>query len=151
MSRAPTIESVFGAKSKRPVRVETRPAATGFFSLDTTGHERKGRFAVSAKEDRTIDGETFDSKREAARYTQLKLMQRAGLIEGLELQPFWIVEINGKRFCRFTADFSYFCKDRNRLVIEDVKSTGTAKDAAYRLRKKAAQLAFGIHVEEVIA
>jgi hypothetical protein len=150
MARYPSISDVFPTKSRKI----GKPAAvtygkTGTFTLDAPA--RKGRFAVSAKEDRTIDGETFDSKREAARYSQLKLMQRAGMIEGLELQPFWNVEINGAHFCRFTADFSYFCKDRGRLVIEDVKSTGTAKDAAYRLRKKAAMLAFGIRIDEVIA
>ena len=150
MTRAPSISSIFGKGQTRPVRVETRHSATGSFSLDTS-LSRKGRFAVSAKEDRTIDGETFDSKREACRYTQLKLLQRAGLIEGLELQPSWKVEINGQPFCTFTADFAYFCKKRGRAVIEDVKSTGTAKDPAYRLRKKAAQLAFGIRVDEVIA
>jgi hypothetical protein len=151
MSRAPTISSVFGKGQQRPTRVEMKHAPTGSFSLDTSGLSRKGRFAVAAKEDRTVDGETFDSKREAARYSQLKLMQRAGMIDGLELQPFWVVEINGQRLCKFTADFSYFCKERGRLVIEDVKSTGTQKDAAYRLRKKAAQLYFGIKVDEVIA
>jgi Protein of unknown function (DUF1064) len=133
---------------QKPFLIQTlRPG----FGLDTSGVARKARFAVSAKEDRTIDGETFDSKKEAARYCQLKLLQKAGLIESLDLQPAWAVEINGKHFCRYTADFSYFCKERGRLIIEDVKSSGTAKDAAYRLRKKAAELAHGIKITEVLA
>jgi hypothetical protein len=106
------------------------------------------RFAVAPKADRTMDGIVFDSKKEATRYAELKLLQRAGKIESVEIQPSWKVEINGKHFCRFTADFAY--RDGFSLVIEDVKSTGTAKDAAYRLRKKAAELAYGIHVTEVI-
>ncbi len=34
----------------------------------------------------TIDGITFDSKKEAARYQELKLMLRAGAITGFERQ-----------------------------------------------------------------
>jgi hypothetical protein len=33
-----------------------------------------------------------------------------------------------------------------KVIIEEVKSTGTMKDAAYRLRKKAAELYHGIEV-----
>ena len=35
----------------------------------------------------TIDGITFDSKREMKRYCELKLLEKAGEISGLELQP----------------------------------------------------------------
>ena len=35
----------------------------------------------------TIDGITFASKLEGTRYTQLKLLQQAGEIEDLKLQP----------------------------------------------------------------
>ena len=34
----------------------------------------------------TVDGHTFDSKREYNRYCELKLMERAGLIKDLEMQ-----------------------------------------------------------------
>ena len=34
----------------------------------------------------TVDGIKFDSKKEANRYNELKLLKRAGLIEELELQ-----------------------------------------------------------------
>lgn len=128
-----------------PARTKLRQS----FGLDKFTVERRGRFAVSAKPDRTIDGVLFDSKKEATRYAELKLLERAGLIECLEVQPSWNVEINGKHYCRFTADFTYIDK-RLGAVIEDVKSTGTAKDAAYRLRRKAAELAHGIRVTEVV-
>ena len=109
------------------------------------------RFQVSPKAARTIDGITFDSRREATRYADLKILQRAGVIGKIELQPSFQVAINGSLFCRYTADFSYYCKETDRVVIEDVKSTGTARDAAYRLRKKAAELAYRIKITEVIA
>ena len=121
----------------------------GTFGLDGVVTERRGRFAVSAKPDRTVDGTLFDSKKEATRYAELKLLQRAGEIECLEIQPSWNIEINGKHYCRYSADFSYIDKRRGS-IIEEVKSTGTAKDAAYRLRRKAAELAHGIVVTEVL-
>ena len=112
--------------------------------------ERKGRFPVAAKIDRTIDGLTFDSKKEAIRYAELKLFERAGLIELLETQPSWIVAINGHRLCRYTADFMYLDVKTGLTVIEETKSSGTAKDAAYRIRKRAAELAHGIKIVEII-
>ena len=111
---------------------------------------KRGRFAVAVKYERTIDGIVFDSKKEASRYAELKLLQRAGQIRELQLQPSWVVEINGQRLCRFSADFSYLDPKLGR-VIEDVKSRGgTSADPAYRLRKKAAELAYGIKIVEVI-
>ena len=77
-------------------------------------------------------------------------MERAGEITRLELQPAFQTFISGKLFCRFTADFSYWKDNGTALVIEEVKSSGTRKDAAYRLRRKAAELQYGFTVAEVV-
>ena len=107
---------------------------------------KRGRFPVAPKAERTVDGVVFASKREARRYSELKLMERAGEITHLELQPEFKVMISGHLLCKFKADFRYF---RNgERIVEDVKSSGTAKDAAYRLRKRAAELAYFIQVQE---
>ena len=108
------------------------------------------RFPVSPTHARTLDGICFDSKREMMRYAELKLMERAGEITKLELQPAFQTFVAGKPFCRFTADFSYWRNNGTEQVVEDVKSSGTAKDAAYRLRKKAAELQYGFTVVEVV-
>lgn len=109
----------------------------------------RGRFPTSSPSARTVDGIVFDSKREATRYGELKLLERAGGIRDLMLQPSWTIEIGGKKLCRFTADFSY-SDDSGTLTVEDVKSkNGTDKDPAFRLRKKAAELAHGISVTVV--
>lgn len=131
------------------LRIPLKQARRGAFGLDGFAVERRGRFAVSSREARTVGETTFDSKAEAVRFAELQLLQRAGRIACLEVQPTWVVEIAGKRLCRYTADFSYL-DAHGHPVIEDVKSSGTAKDAAYRLRKKAAELAHGITVVEVI-
>lgn len=107
----------------------------------------KGRYPVAPREERTIDGRTFDSKGEAQRYAALKLLERAGVISDLEVQPKFPVTINGQLYCTFTADFAY--TQNGERVIEDKKSSGTAKEPAYRLRRKAAELFHGIRVREV--
>ena len=108
------------------------------------------RFPVSPTHARTLDGICFDSKREMARYAELKLMERAGEITKLELQPAFQTFIAGKPFCRFTADFAYWRNSGTEHVIEEVKSSGTRKDTAYRLRRKAAELQYGFTVVEVV-
>ena len=55
-----------------------------------------------------IDGITFDSKREAKRYTELKLLEKTGMITHLELQPEYQITINGAKICKYRADFRYF-------------------------------------------
>lgn len=119
--------------------------------LDNRGVQKRSRFQVSPKSERTYDGIVFASKGEMRRYCELKRLEQAGLIRDLRLQPEFRCEINGMLFCRYTADFSYFHVDKNESFVEDVKSTGTAKDAAYRLRKKAAELYHGIKITEVLS
>ena len=108
------------------------------------------RFQTSPKAERTVDGIVFDSKKEARRYAELKLLERAGHIKDLTIQPTFPVVLEGHHLCTYTADFYYFDIVRKCLVVEDIKSTGTAMDAAYRLRKKAAEIFHKIKVEEVI-
>lgn len=109
---------------------------------------RRNRFQVVPVDRRTVDGIVFASGKEAKRYGDLKLLERAGEITHLELQPSFPVLIKGQTFCIYTADFAY--REKGYWIVEDVKSSGTAKDAAYRLRKKAAQLFHDITVREVI-
>jgi hypothetical protein len=109
----------------------------------------------------TVDGFTFDSKREAKRYGELKMLEKGGEIADLKIHPEFPVDIKGRHFCIYTADFSYNELRRHRdadvaglflvtvrAVVEDVKSSGTRKDTAYRLRKKAAELYYGITITE---
>jgi len=119
-------------------------------AIRAASRARRSRFQVAPKIERTLDGITFASKKEATRYATLKLLERAGKIRDLKLQPKFPVEINGRPFTTYSADFSYYDRELGRVVIEDSKSTGTAKDAAYRLRRKAAELAHGIEVVEVL-
>ena len=95
-----------------------------------------------------VAGIMFDSKREAARYMELMLMERAGEISHLELQPRFDCVIDGKKICTYRGDFKYFAG--NRGVVEDVKSPYTAKNPVYRLKKKLVEALYpGVTIQEV--
>ena len=83
------------------------------------------------------DGIKFDSKKEASRYAQLKLLEKNGYISDLKLQVrFEIVpKKNGNKRARYyVADFVY-SSEKNQKVIEDVKSYITKKNPVYSLKK----------------
>lgn len=93
-----------------------------------------------------VDGIKFDSRAEARRYNELKLLDRAGEIEHLGLQPKFDLTVNGHLVCRYIADFSYW--SRGYRVIEDVKSKAT-KTPQYRIKVKLLKALTGIEVREV--
>lgn len=86
-----------------------------------------------------VDGHPFDSKREAERYCELKLLEKAKEIRNLELQPRFLLQNkfkdkqgNTHRKIEYVADFMYVDKD-GKTVVEDVKGVLTA---VYKLKKK---------------
>lgn len=94
-----------------------------------------------------LDGQWFDSKAEADRYGQLKVLQRIGRISELICQPEFPIAVNGHVICRYIADFQY-TDDEGRQIIEDVKSKPT-KTPVYRLKKKLMLAVLGITITEV--
>ena len=99
------------------------------------------------------NGIRFDSRKEADRYEELMLLQKAGEIAELKLQPQFTLQESyvtpeGERIraIRYVADFSYWRE--GELVVEDVKSKATAT-AQYKMKKKLMQERFGISVKEV--
>lgn len=97
-----------------------------------------------------VDGITFDSRAEAARYGVLRLRERAGDIEALVVHPRYEFEIRGHRLGSYTADFRYIDRRTRRVVVEDVKSAPT-RTRDYLLRLKLMRLCHGIEVQEVRA
>ena len=95
----------------------------------------------------TVDNIKFDSKKESKRYGDLKMRERAGEISGLKLQVPFPIEVNGKVICRYVADFLYIEKDK--LIVEDVKSEVTRRLPVYRLKKKLLAAVYGIENKEV--
>jgi hypothetical protein len=94
-----------------------------------------------------VDGITFDSAKEAKRWQELRLRERAGEITGLTRQMPWTLEVNRQTVCTYVPDFSY-C-ERGEVIVEDVKSEMTRKLPVYRLKKKLMQAIHGIEIREV--
>lgn len=90
-----------------------------------------------------VDGITFDSQAEATRYGVLKVIQAAGLITGLRLQVPYQITVNGKKVCRYVADFVYI--ENGKEVVEDVKGM---KTPVYNLKKKLMEAVFGVVIFE---
>lgn len=95
-----------------------------------------------------IDGIMFDSKKEANRYCELCLMERAGVITDLQLQvPFVLVEKSKYgREIKYVADFTYI--ENEKYIVEDVKSSAT-KTPLYLLKKRLVAEIYGVEIKEV--
>ena len=76
-----------------------------------------------------VDMYVFDSAKEAQRYRELKLLEKAKQISNLELQPRFLLQEsfskNGKTYRKieYVADFKYI--ENGRLIVEDVKGLQT--------------------------
>lgn len=95
-----------------------------------------------------LDGIRFDSRKEAARYSELKLLERAGEIRDLQLQvPFELIpKQEGERACTYVADFVYHMTDTGKMVVEDAKGMRTD---AYKIKRKLMMWRHGIRIREV--
>jgi hypothetical protein len=97
----------------------------------------------------TIDNLKFDSKREAARFSVLKLLERGNLISDLKLQvkfelaPSVVVAGRKKPALKYICDFTYV--ENGKLVIEDVK--GRLTDI-YVLKRHLMKSVYGIDIKE---
>ena len=100
-----------------------------------------------------VDGYTFDSKAEARRYQELRLMEQAGEIRNLRVHPPYPLYCPGDdceivRVACYVADFDYWDVPGDRFVVEDVKGQRTA---IYSLKRKWLRLQAGIEIQEIEA
>lgn len=92
-----------------------------------------------------VDGVTFDSRREATRWGELKLLHRAGIIADLRRQVPYDLTVNGKLICKYIADFTYAIPgDPPELVTEDSKGVVTPE---FRLKSKLMEAVHGVRVK----
>lgn len=93
-----------------------------------------------------VDGITFDSKKEAKRYLELKAMEKVGAIQKLQLQvPFVLIEKSKYgRSIKYVADFVY--NKNGSKIVEDVKGV---KTPVYKLKKRLMAEKYGIMIQEV--
>lgn len=72
------------------------------------------------------EGIKFHSKKEAKRYQELKLLEKAGEVSNVRCQEAFILEAYGEKICTYRADFCYTDVLNQKGVIEDVKGVRTA-------------------------
>lgn len=92
-----------------------------------------GRVSKYKNKRTVIDGISFASKMEAARYEELKLLVKAGRIKDLLLQPRFKLWVEGKLICTYVGDFIYRDIYDNVVVVEDVKGV---KTSTYKIKAK---------------
>lgn len=98
----------------------------------------------------TIDGITYASAREAKICNEFRMLERAGHIKDLVLQPKFSIHVNGCLIRKFTADASYFDLregDDYGPHLVDVKSPATAALQDFKHVKKLMWAVHGINVE----
>lgn len=101
----------------------------------------------------TLNGVEFDSHKEAQRYAQLRLLERAGKISNLRRQVKYVLipaqrDAKGKlleRECSYVADHVYFDLALGREVVEDAKGYRTD---TFKLKKKMMLWFHGIQITE---
>lgn len=99
-----------------------------------------------------VDGQKFDSKKEARRYQELLLLEKAGEIKNLSRQVKFVLipsqrDENGKvveRECSYKADFTY--EEGIKRVVEDVKGYRTKE---YIIKRKLLLYQYGIRIREI--
>jgi hypothetical protein len=97
----------------------------------------------------TLDGIRFASIAESRRYAELLLLQKAGEIECLELQPRFPIIVKGITVATYIGDFRYRVVKGMRgslTVVEDVKGVRTP---VYQLKKKLVRALYDIAITEV--
>jgi hypothetical protein len=93
-----------------------------------------------------VDGISFDSQKEAARYQELKLFERAGEVSNIERQVEYqlIPKQPGERAVKYIADFRYKAKE-GQTIVEDVKGY---KTEVYKIKRKLMLYVHGIKIRE---
>ena len=102
----------------------------------------------------TFQGKTFDSKREAGRFAELRYMQMGKLISAIECQVKYELipaqkDENGKvieRAVTYVADFVYTDLKTGEQIVEDAKGVRTKE---YIIKRKLMLYVHGIRIREV--
>ena len=83
-----------------------------------------------------IGGMVFDSKKEANRFQELAMLQKAGIIKNLECQKKFLIipKTKDEREVYYLADFVYELDGKQ--ICEDVKSRITRKNTTYIIKRK---------------
>ena len=101
----------------------------------------------------TVDGITYDSRKEAIRAQELRLMLKAGIISDLREQvPYELIPAQKNEYGKvieraviYKADFVYD-DEKGKTVVEDTKGVRTKE---YIIKRKLMLYEYGIRIREV--
>ena len=130
---------------KTPVRVSAIEQIDGTQVVDIFVPTKPSKYKNTKTE---VDGILFDSKKEAARWLELKALEAAGKIGFLERQVRVALKVNGTVVAHWVADFEYVEEGKKDWTWEDVKSDYTRKLPVYRLKKKLVKAIYGVDILE---
>lgn len=123
---------------------------------------RSRRYSKYGNRKAYAEGLAFDSKKEACRYAELRIMEKAGVITDLQRQvkfiliptqrePDTVGERGGvhkgkllEKECSYIADFVYW--QNGQRIVEDTKGFKTPE---YRIKRKLMLHVYGIRIKEV--
>lgn len=93
----------------------------------------------------TVGDKTFDSRKEADRYVELTLMEKAKAIQDLKTQVKFPLIMKSKygREIVYIADFVYY--ENGKMIVEDTKGYRTD---VYKLKKRLLAEKYGIVIKE---
>ena len=130
------------------------------------GYKARSRSKYGASKT-VVNGQKFDSQKEADRYLELKMLERAGIISNLKRQVhFQLTPVQrepdtigprggvkkGKVILdksEYIADFVYIDNETERLVVEDVKGyRGGEAYRTFKLKQKFLYQTRGILIHE---
>jgi hypothetical protein len=101
----------------------------------------------------TVDGITYDSRKEAQRAQELRLMLKAGIISNLREQvPYELIPAQKNEYGKvieraviYKADFVYD-DEKGKTIVEDTKGVRTKE---YIIKRKLMLYEYGIRISEV--
>lgn len=115
-----------------------------FVGVDLSENDKSNKKSKYGNKRVTNSGIVFDSEKESKRYTELKLMENAGLITALNMQTVFVLP--GKT--KYKADFTYFNFEKKQFIVEDVKSVATRKLTPFRMKKRMMKDIYNIDILE---
>lgn len=123
---------------------DIRKSACGHLNTHLEADKPKRRSKYNANK-KIVDDIQFDSEKEAARYGELKLLRKAGVIGLLELQKSFELNEGGEFSYKYVADFVYRITGTGEEIIEDCKGFRTRE---YKKKRRLMKKIYGITIKE---
>lgn len=117
--------------------LKLNPQAIDQLKRKKKAHKYKASTAI-------VDGIRFDSKLEAQRYGELKMLQCAGSIRGLRVHVPFLLVVHDVEITTYEADFVY--EQNGQVIVEDTKGFLTPE---YKIKRALMLALHGVQIKEV--